>query len=409
MSLDPEGVAKKCSGPLSGVRVLDLTINVLGPVATQILGDMGADVIKVEAPGGDPNRSTGPSRSEKMSTFYMTVNRNKRSIALDLKRPEAYAALMRLVGSADVFVHSMRPGAARRLGVAYEDIAARNPRIVYGYGPGYRSDGPKADLPAFDDVIQGESGIASMMERMYGEPRYLPTVIVDKFCGYVLASSIGMALYAREKTGLGQEVQVPMFETMVAFNLLEHLWGGAFDPPTEDGIGYIRMFSEHRRPYRTADGFICLLAVNDEQWSRLLRVLDCPHIAADPRFRETGARIRNINVLYEIVSSRMLSHTTEEWRVRLGAADIPNGPVTSFSELLTHPYLVETGFFKRFVHPTEGSLLTTDVTTRFSQTPGGLRRGAPRLGEHTEEVLLAAGFSLDEIALLQGRPVQSVA
>jgi crotonobetainyl-CoA:carnitine CoA-transferase CaiB-like acyl-CoA transferase len=204
------------AGPLTGVRVIDLTVNVLGPVATMILGDMGADVIKIETPDGDPNRQNGPSRHPNMAAMHLNMNRNKRSVTLNLKRPEAREALLRMVDSADVFIHSMRPAAAKRLGVAYEDIAERNPRIVYGYGCGYMPGGPRENDPAFDDVVQGEAGIADLMLRSVGQARYLPTVIVDKFCGYMLASGVAMALYARERSGLGQMVRVPMLETIVA-------------------------------------------------------------------------------------------------------------------------------------------------------------------------------------------------
>ncbi|HEV7393821.1 MAG TPA: CoA transferase, partial [Burkholderiales bacterium] len=207
------------SGPLNGIRVLDLTINVLGPLATQILGDMGADVIKIEAPDGDPMRHSGFSKNPGMASLFMNTNRNKRSVVLDLKRPAPLEALMRLVETADVLVHSVRPQTAERLGVSYAAVSARNPRIVYAYGPGYRSDGPNRDRPAFDDVIQGESGIAAMIGRNGGEPRYMPMVIADKLCGHVLASAIGMALFSRERTGKGQEVIVPMLETMLSFNL----------------------------------------------------------------------------------------------------------------------------------------------------------------------------------------------
>ena len=211
---------ERTGGPLAGVRVIDLSVNVLGPVATQILGDLGADVIKIETPSGDPNRDTGPYRNPGMAAMHMNVNRNKRSVTLNLKQPSAREALMRLVDDADVFVHSMRPAAATRLGVSYKAIAARNPRIIYAFGPGYRQDGPRRDDPAFDDVVQGESGIAALVAQVIGEPRYYPTVIVDKFCGYMLASSIGMALFHRERTGQGQEVQVPMYETILSFNYL---------------------------------------------------------------------------------------------------------------------------------------------------------------------------------------------
>jgi len=390
------------TGPLVGVRVIDLSVNVLGPVATQILGDMGADVIKIEAPQGDPNRDTGPARHRGMSAMHMNMNRNKRSVTLDLKRPEALAALMRLVETADVFVHSMRPAAARRLGISYEAVSAVNPRIIYGFGPGYRQDGPQRDYPAFDDVVQGESGIASLMEQVNGEPRFYPTVIIDKLCGYVLASSIGMALYARERTGQGQMVQVPMFETILSFNYLEHLWGGAFDPPLEPGVGYVRLLTKHRRPYRTKDGWICVLAVNDDQWRRILPALGRPGLVDDPRYASTAARVANYDELYGIVSTQLALRTTAEWHEILDRVDIPNGTLHSLQELLQDPYLAETGFFQKYEHPTEGTVVTTAVPTQFSATPAGLHRPPPLLGEHTAEVLGELGLDAAAIGRVAG-------
>lgn len=394
---------KRTGGPLAGVRVLDLTVNVLGPVATQILGDMGADVIKIETPQGDPNRDTGPHRNRGMSAMHMNVNRNKRSVTLNLKRPQAREALMRLAQDADVFVHSMRPSAAKRLGIGYSEISARNPRIVYAFGPGYRQDGPRSDDPAFDDVLQGESGIAALMAQVIGEPRYYPTVLIDKFCGYVLASSIGMALFSRERTGRGQEVHVPMFETILSFNYLEHLWSAVFDPPLGHGVGYVRLLTTHRRPYPTKDGYICVLAVTDEQWNRLFPVLGRPELARDERFAKTAARVQHYDEIYGIVAEQLKLRTTAEWRRLLDEIEIPNGPMRSLPDLLHDPYLKQTGFFQRYDHPSEGPALTTRVPMHFSQTPGGLRLPPPRLGEHNAEVLGALGYSDGEIAEITAR------
>ena len=394
------GSALPNAGPLTGVRVLDLTINVLGPVATMILGDMGADVIKIETPDGDPNRQNGPARHPNMAAMHLNMNRNKRSVTLNLKRPEAREALLRLIDSADVFIHSMRPAAAQRLGIGYEEIARRNPRIVYGYGCGYMPGGPRENDPAFDDVVQGEAGIANLMLRSVGQARYLPTVLVDKFCGYSLASAVGMALYARERTGLGQLVRVPMLETIVAFNLQEHLWGGVFDPPLGSGVGYVRLLSEHRRPYETRDGHICVLAVNDEQWRRLLPTIGRPELLLDERFTTVDARMNNIDVVYGVVSDQMKTQTSADWRRMLDAIDIPNGPMARFEDMLSDAYLNEIGFFHRYDHPSEGPLLTTGVPTQFSATPGGLHRPPPRLGEHNGEVFGALGYGAGEIDAL---------
>jgi formyl-CoA transferase len=375
------------TGPLAGIRVIDLSVNVLGPVATQILGDMGADVVKIEPPQGDPNRDTGPARHRGMSAMHLNVNRNKRSVTLNLKLPEAQAALMRLVDGADVFVHSMRSAAARRRGISYDQINARNPRVIYGYAPGYRQDGPRSEYPAYDDVVQGESGIASLVGQVNGEPRFYPTVLVDKLCGYVLASSIGMALFARERTGMGQAVQVPMYETILSFNYLEHLWGAAFEPPLDPGVGYVRLLTRHRRPYRTKDGYICVLAVNDEQWRRLLPALGRSDLVNDSRFATTAARVANYDELYGIVASQLQEKSSAEWEELFDREDIPNGPLHSLQDLLQDSYLNSTGFFEQYDHPTEGRIRTTAVPVQFSATPASLRQPPPLLGEHNTEVL----------------------
>ncbi|MFH1341937.1 MAG: CoA transferase [Pseudomonadota bacterium] len=373
------------TGPLAGIRVIDLTINVLGPVCTQILGDMGADVIKIEAPGGDYMRHLGPSRSDGMGVFFLNVNRNKRSALLDLKQAEARTTLHRLIETADVFVHSMRPKAAERLGVDYQALSTKNPRLVYASAGGYRKDSSRRDWPAYDDVIQGASGIAAM-NKIDGEPRYFPTVICDKLCGYILASSIGMALYSRERTGAGQEVHVAMMDTMVGFNMIEHLWCGVLDE-AEKGLGYSRMLTPHRRPYQTLDGYVSLLAVTNDQWQRLLTAVDRADLAGDPRFTEIGPRASNIDELYAIVVEQMKKRTTGDWIKRLDEAEIPNGVVNDFQDLLVDEYLAESRFFRRMQHPTEGRVVSMAVPVSFSKTAASIHRLAPRLGEHTEEIL----------------------
>jgi crotonobetainyl-CoA:carnitine CoA-transferase CaiB-like acyl-CoA transferase len=388
------------SGPLEGVRVIDLTVAVLGPVATQILGDLGAEVIKIEAPEGDMMRSIGPARHPGMAAYFLNINRNKKSVVLDLKRSAAQAALLRLAATADVLVHNMRPGAARRNGIGYDAVSKANPRIVYASASGWRADHPHGDRAAFDDVIQGESGFAALNKDSDGAPRYAPMVICDKICGYVLASMVGMALYAREKTGKGQEIHVPMVDTMAAFNLVDHLWHGVFGEP-EKGLGYPRMLTPHRRPYATTDGHVCLLATTDRQYRNLFTALGAPELGDDPRFSTIAARTANIDELYTWVAERMKTKSTAEWKQRLDDADVPNGGVNDLMGVVRDPYLREAGFFQPLDHPTEGRLATMPFPVSFSATPVEQNLPPARLGEHTEAVLGELGFSAQEIAAIR--------
>jgi crotonobetainyl-CoA:carnitine CoA-transferase CaiB-like acyl-CoA transferase len=388
-------------GPLVGIRVVDLTLYLLGPVATQILGDMGADVVKIEMPDGDPMRQLGPGVHPGMAPYYLNINRNKRSVVLDLKQPRGREALLRLAETADVFVHNMRPIAAERLGIDYAAVAARNPRVVYASASGFSKDGPLRDRPAYDDAIQGASGIVSLNRQANGEARYIPMAFCDKLGGVVLASAIGMALFRRERTGQGEEINVPMFETVVSFVLLDHLWTGVF-AKHESGFGYPRMLSPHRCPHVTKDGHICLLATTDDQWRRLLSALGCPDVLADDRFSTLPRRAENIDALNAIVTEKMRKRTTAEWQAQLDAAGIPNSPVNELNDLLRHPYLTEIGFFQEFDHPSEGRLRTTAIPVAFSRSPGRFRLPPPRLGEHTRAVLEELGYSDAEIAELRG-------
>jgi crotonobetainyl-CoA:carnitine CoA-transferase CaiB-like acyl-CoA transferase len=389
------------SGPLAGIRVIEAAIAVLGPVAAQVLGDMGAEVIKIETPDGDPMRQIGPARNPGMAAYFLNVNRNKKSVVLDLKRPAARAAMLRLAATADVFLHNMRPGAATRLGIDYRAVSAANPRIVYAWASGWRPDTAAAERAAFDDVIQGESGLAALNGGVGGEPRYVPMVVGDKVSGHVLAGAVAMALYARERTGKGQEVHVPMMETMAAFNLVDHLWHGVFGEP-EKGLGYPRMLTPYRRPYATKDGHVCLLATTDRQWRNLFAAMDCPELAEDPRFATIAGRTANIDALYTLLAEHMRAHTTAEWRQLLDRFDVPSGVVNDLPGLVADPYLNETGFFRRMAHPTEGELVTTAIPVGFSETPGSLRLPPPRLGEHNAEILGALGYGAAEIAEIAG-------
>ena len=388
-------------GPLAGIRVIDVTTVVLGPFASQVLGDMGADVIKVETVEGDSTRYIGPSRTKGMSSYFATLNRNKRSLAIDLKKPAAKRALLRLVESADVFVHNMRIGAAQRLGLDYASLSALNPRLVYACASGFRKGSSMQEFPAYDDLIQGVSGTASLNAGPDGAPRYFPTVLVDKLTGSTLASMIGMALFHRERTGQGQEVHVPMMETILSFMLIEHLWHGVLGEP-EKGLGYPRMLTPHRRPYQTKDGFISVIAHSDAQWTKLFDSMGVPHLIEDPRFCSVPARSANIDALYATLTEGMKQRTTAEWLAELRPADIPCGQANTLMDLFSEPYLRETGFFERAEHPVEGEVVVPAIPARFSASPPSVRRLWPTLGEHTTEILREAGCSDAEIAEITG-------
>ena len=384
------------TGPLAGIRVIDVTSIVLGPYATQMLGDLGADVIKVESPRGDDTRWIGPSRTPGMGSYFANLNRNKRSVVLDLKQPAAKDALLRLIDGADVFVHNMRRSAAQRLGLDYATLSARNQRLIHASASGFRKGSAREDAPAFDDLIQGLSGLASLNAGPDGAPRYAPTVLVDKLTGHMLGSMIGMALFHRERTGQGQEVHVPMLETTLSFLLVEHLWWATLGE-TERGVGYPRMLTPHRRPYPTSDGFISVIASSDAQYARLLTALGRPELIDDPRFASIAARAVNVDAVLAVLTEGLRARTTDEWLAILTAADIPCGKANRLTDLFGDDYLRETGFFKSAQHPVEGNVTLPAIAPTFSASPPAVRRLWPTLGEHTREVLREAGFADAEI------------
>jgi len=403
MSSKEETRADLSIGPLAGFRVVDLTYNLLGPLCTQTLGDLGADVVKVEGPEGDPLRYMGSARTDAMGPIFLNVNRNKRSIILDLKNKSARPALIKLIESADVFVHSMRADAAQRSQISYEDVAAINPRIIYASATGYRQDSSRRDWPAFDDVIQGASGLAGLSMKLGDEPQYLPTVVCDKLCGLILASSIGMALLARERTGKGQEVHLAMMDTMVQFTLVEHLWEAVFCN-SAGNAGYTRLLTPHRKPYRTKDGFISVMASNDKQWQRLFAAMDLSDLMNDPRFSTISARAANIDAAYGVLTEQMQTRTTAEWRKRLDEHDVPNGVINTLEDVIDDAYLRETKFLRKVAHPTEGDLLTMGSGVEFSETKTSIRRLAPKLGGQTREVLAELGLSAADIEAIAPPP-----
>jgi len=387
------------SGPLSGIRVIDLTSVVFGPLATQILGDMGAEIIKIEGPEGDTTRYTGPARSSDMAALFMGLNRSKRSLVLDLKQQSAKDALWRLIEGADVFVHSMRPKKIEALGFGQDVVLKRNPRIIYAGLHGYLNGGPYSGQPAYDDVIQGQSGIADLMARVTGEPRYTPLIIADKTCAIAASGAISAALFARERTGRGQFVEVPMFETMAFFVLAEHLYGHTFVPP-EAPLGYTRLLAPWRRPYKTKDGYVCMLAYTDPQWRKFWKAVGKPELADDPRFVNLASRSENIAALYQIAGECLADRPTAEWLSTLQALDIPSAKISTLDEVFDDPHLAAVGMFKTVTHPTEGDIVMTQLPFRFSDTEATVTRMQPKFGEHSLEILREAGLTEDDIGSL---------
>ena len=386
-------------GPLAGVRVLDLTSVLMGPYATQIFADLGADVIKIEGPTGDTTRAIPPGPDDTRGAMFLNVNRGKRSLALDLKQPAAREAVLRLAASADVFIHSMRAQAIARLGLDYAALKAANPRIVYANLYGYSRRGPYRDYPAYDDIVQAASGIVDLQARLSGgEPTYAANVIADKVSGLTGAYAVIAALFARERTGLGQEVEVPMFETMVSFAAVEHLCGALFSPPLGPPE-YPRATSPSRRPYRTADGHVGVMIYNDTQWQAFFRELGDPEWSRDPMFASMRSRTENITAVLARVAEVLATRGTAEWMALFRRAEIPATPIASLSDLLHDPHLEATGFWEE--HETEaGTLSFPGIPTAVSATPGAIGDPGPRLGADNAAILGEAGFSAAEIAEL---------
>jgi crotonobetainyl-CoA:carnitine CoA-transferase CaiB-like acyl-CoA transferase len=386
------------STPLEGIQVVEMTSVVLGPYACQMLGDLGADVIKIEPPGGDTNRNLGPRRNNSdMGSLYLTCNRNKRSVALDLKSDRGREAALEIIKTADVVVHNFRPQAMARLGLDYAAVKAVNPEVVYCATYGYSRKGPYGDKGALDDSIQAASGIAVLQSMVEGEPRYLPTIIADKTTAMVVVQSVLAALFHRERSGEGQEIEVPMFESMVSFVMTEHLWGQTFEPPIGNA-GYVRLMAKHRRPYKTRDGlYLAVLPYWDNHWNTFCELVGRPELAADERFIDMATRLKNINESYRVTGEIIATRDRAQWLELLGDTNVPMMVVNSLDELVDDPHLVASGFWQQHEHPTEGTLRMSSPPMNFSKTPASIRSLPPRLGEHSEEVLREAGLQQSTI------------
>ena len=393
--------------PLDGVRVIDLTSVLMGPAATQILADYGADVIKVESPEGDIMRHAGYMKHHGMGPVFLHANRNKRSIAIDLKKPGGCETLLTLIAASDLFVHNVRPAALARLGIDGAALVAEQPRLICLALVGFDQRGPYGPLPAVDDVIQGISGIPSLVaQQTGGEPAYAPMVVVDRLCAVNAAHSALAALFMRTRTERGQYIELPMFETAASVVLGDHMGGETFEPPVGP-TGYSRLLARDRRPFRTKDGHVALLVYTDGQWKRFFEAIGTPSVFEnDERLTTVAMRAQNYDFSYALLKGILLERTSAEWVELLQRFDIPCMPMHDPHSLLSDPHLAQVGFFEAVDHPTEGRIRSMKVAARWSAADLSVRRHAPQIGEQSVEVLREFNFAPQRIEeLLAGGTV----
>ena len=382
------------AGPLAGIRVIECASIVLGPMTGQYLGDMGADVIKIEAPEGDLTRRIGPQRSDRMGALFIGCNRNKRSVVLNLRQPDQRAIFRDLIATSDVFLNSIRPEAAIRIGLDYDDLAAVNKSLVYCQVEGFGEGGPYAGKAAYDDVVQALSGLAMLQTVVTGEPRYVPSILADKITAIQAAYAIALALFHRERTGEGQVMNIPMFETLAAFNLVEHLWGHAFEPPLAP-MGYPPVVTAARRPFKTLDGYLAVIPYTDADWHRFYALIGREDLIANAAFGTFAGRQQNVELVWSNLEEHLASRSSSEWIALLQDEDIAYAAVNSLEDLLTDPHLAEVGFWEYLEDPRDGMQRLPKNSIGLALTPASIRRLPPRLGEHTIEVLLEVGVPAD--------------
>lgn len=378
---------------LEGIKIVDLTSVIFGPYCTQILAEMGAEIVKVESPEGDPMRRSGKMRSPGMGAAHLTLNRGKRAVVLDLKSQHGKNAMRALIERADVFIHNVRGAAIERLGFGYRDVQAFNPALIYVHCVGYGSHGPYAAFPAYDDVIQAASGVTTLPGRVDGDPtpRYVPSTVADKVAGLHAAYATLGALVHRLRTGEGQHVEVPMFEAFTHFLLEEHLAGATFDPPVGTA-GYRRQIEPYRQPFRTADGWISIVPYGDANWITVFDVLGRPDILERDEYASPAKRVENAETLYKWLGELTPARTTQAWLDALRAAQIPAMAVRDIADITDDPHLSATGFFRRRDHPTEGSVIDMRSPVRFERYADATVAPAARPGAHTAQVLAELGL-----------------
>ena len=381
------------TGPLAGIKIVDMSSVLMGPYATQILGDYGAEIIKIEDAKGDLLRLAGAMKRPKMGSVFLSCNRNKRSVVLDAKGKDGYAAIMKLCEDADIFVTNVRSNALKRLNMAYEDIKAHKKDIIYVSLVGYGQNGPYRDRPAFDDLMQGISGIPALSRLATGgKPQYAPINLADKVCGISAAHAILAALVHKLRTGQGQAVEVSMFEVLTQFVLSDHLGGHSFEPPIGP-IGYNRLLSPDRRPYQTSDGFLCILVYTDDHWKRFFDLIGRPdEFKSNPKFHDHATRTRSYDEVYQWLSAEVMKRTTAQWIEGLEKSDIPYSRMNTPEDLMKDPHITAVGLIQEIDHPIDGKMRMLAPPIIFSETPASITRLPPSLGEHTEEVLREIGF-----------------
>jgi crotonobetainyl-CoA:carnitine CoA-transferase CaiB-like acyl-CoA transferase len=384
-------------GPLEGVRIVDLTSVVVGPLATQVLADHGADVIKVETKAGDLIRSmNGKSVTPGMGAKFLHLNRNKRSVVLDLKNPKAHEALLKLIATADVLVWNVRPAAMARLKLSYEDVKKVKPDIIYVGMFGFGQDGRYKDKPAYDTIIQGSGGMAALHQRATGEPRFVPMVVADKVVGLIAAQMISMALYKKAVSGEGASIEIPMFENLAKFVLEEHMYLKTFEPPL-GGTGDPRLLDPMGKPIATKDGYICISANTNDQAFAFFDAIGRPELKTDPRFDSVQARFANVSAYFEIRGSALKTKNTAEWVEIFDKHDVPAMPFNTLDSLIEDPHLADVGFFEMKDHPTEGRIRNMRLPNKWSTGARKEWNPAPKLGQNSREILREAGLSEAQI------------